>query len=132
MQWHECSFLLSSNGGVKITRGCSVSYAADGAQGIQDGSYSRGPISLLPDDLAASNEDYYKSPTFKIEQVNVLHLMPWVCIFFCNKGQWVSLQVVFSLQLTYRGSNWTPNICEFPKVATKETISNLQCFSYSQ
>lgn len=36
---------------------------------MQDGSYSRGPLSLLPDDVATSDEEYFKSPTFKIEQV---------------------------------------------------------------
>lgn len=35
---------------------------------FSDGSYSRGPVSLVPDDLAASYPGYKESPTFKIEQ----------------------------------------------------------------
>ncbi len=35
---------------------------------MQDGSYSRGPISLLPDELAVT-ENYFAPPTFTIEQV---------------------------------------------------------------
>jgi hypothetical protein len=37
-------------------------------RGVQDGSYSRGPISLLPDELAVT-ENYFAPPTFTIEQV---------------------------------------------------------------
>jgi hypothetical protein len=37
-------------------------------RGVQDGSYSRGPISLLPDELAVT-DNYFAPPTFTIEQV---------------------------------------------------------------
>lgn len=35
---------------------------------FSDGSYSRGPVSLLPDDLGTTEPAYFNAPTFKIEQ----------------------------------------------------------------